>query len=56
MTKILYIGTTEIRMNVSDYEILFIQYIFCYTILFPASLCQYKEVKEFAMSEGVISV
>lgn len=28
MTKILYTGITEIRMNVSDYETLFTQYIF----------------------------
>lgn len=28
MTKILYTGITEIRMNVSDYETLCTQYIF----------------------------
>lgn len=41
MIKILYKGITEIRMNVSDYETLFTQYIFFYNILFPASLYQY---------------
>lgn len=41
MTKILHKGITEIRMNVSDYETLFTQYIFFYNILFPVSLYQY---------------